>query len=70
MKIICNLLGHKFPDRGGWCGHPPYLKLRTITYDGIGHAHGILFAECERCGQEYLAAYVHIRELNDKKGEL
>lgn len=56
----CGLFGHHWVD--GWYGDAPYLKIQHAGKDGIGRLHGSLHCECDRCGQSYLVARIHLND--------
>ena len=58
MSILCKWFGHKLPK--GWCNGAPYLKRDGGAIDGMGTEHVFLYAECDRCGEEYNAANFHM----------
>ena len=57
-KRMCRHFGHKFPSDSMW--GVPYLQIKAIALDGLGHEHAYLHAECERCGESYHVANVHL----------
>ena len=57
-KIICRLKGHVFPRDSIW--GKPYLRIHSTTIDGIGRIHAYLDGECDRCGEWYHVANVHL----------
>lgn len=60
MKILCKIFGHKLPE--GYCGAPPYLRVKTVIIDGIGRKHAYMECACARCGEKYNVANVHLPE--------
>jgi len=55
---MCKHFGHIMPK--GWAGGAPYLHIGNIATDGLGTKHAYLMAECERCGESWNVANVHL----------
>ena len=58
MKLICKLQGHAFPRDSQW--GKPYLRINSTAIDGMGHIHAYLEGQCERCGEFYHVANIHL----------
>ena len=57
-NVICNLFGHK--RNSGWYGDGLYGEVTPNSIDGIGRAHAIITASCDRCGETYTLARLHL----------
>lgn len=44
----------------GYGDGAPYLKIKAVSIDGMNLKHARLYGECERCGEEYWIASVHL----------
>lgn len=66
MSILCKWFGHKLPK--GYGGDSPYLSIKGGTIDGIGTRHAFMWTKCDRCGEEYHVANVHLHEDNREMG--
>lgn len=58
-NLICKILGHK--QRSGWWGDGLYGEVRGGYADGVGRTHYTVHLNCDRCGQNYIAARFHGR---------
>ena len=58
----CTAIGsfgkHTLPK--GYYDDAPYLGVGEIIKDGTGVQHVRLYANCDRCGQRYHAASIHL----------
>lgn len=41
-------------------GGPPYVRIVGGAVDGLGTQHCRLVAKCDRCGEEYTVAMLHM----------
>jgi hypothetical protein len=58
MNILCRLFGHK--RNIGWYGDGLYGDIQLWGIDGVGRAHASIVAECDRCGETYTLARLHV----------
>ena len=65
MNIICKLFGHKPPvyAKKGWYspGEQYGYIDKNIVIDGIGRRHAEVYAECARCGKDFMLVRVHLK---------
>lgn len=57
-KVIGSFGKHKLPT--GCYDDAPYLSIGEIIRDGTGVQHVRLYARCDRCGEKYHAASIHL----------
>ena len=60
--LTCKILGHTPPM---YAGTPSYGRMYRRGADGIGREHGVVYANCDRCGEEYLVIRIHIPKVKD-----
>ncbi len=58
MSVLCAMFGHK-RDRG-WYGDGLYGDVIPCGIDNVGRAHGYISAKCDRCGETYTLARLHL----------
>lgn len=54
-------------------GHTPPMQASTVSYgrvigQGVDHTgceRAVVYATCDRCGEDYLAIRIHLPKVND-----
>lgn len=59
MSLLCALFGHK-ANENPWDGSGYVCDIRGGSVDGINREHVQLQLRCPRCGEEYIAAMLHL----------
>ena len=70
MNILCKMFGHQPPiyaTPGWYSPGEQYGTIRIGATDGIGRIHGEIYADCPRCGKEYMMARVHVPTIEVEK---
>lgn len=44
----------------GFSGGPPYVRIEGGGVDGLGTQHCYLMAKCDRCGEQFTLAMLHM----------
>jgi len=42
-----------------------YGKVVRHGVDGIGREHAVVYAQCDRCGEDYLIIRIHLPKVDD-----
>lgn len=61
--LVCKIVGHQAPDQNLNRKRLPdeeYATLHIDHVDACGQTHARVFADCARCGAEFLLARVHV----------
>lgn len=59
MSLLCAVFGHKQNPRPS-DGSGYITNITGGQVDGIGREHVQLYLRCPRCGDDYLAAMLHV----------
>jgi hypothetical protein len=57
-NLLCLMFGHM--RTSGWYGDGLYGEVAPRGTDGIGRLHGVITASCDRCGDTYVLARLHL----------
>jgi len=60
--LRCKIFGHTPPMYGSTVS---YGKVVRHGVDGIGREHAVVYAQCDRCGEDYLIIRIHLPKVDD-----
>ena len=59
-RLLREFIGPHVHRKTGWCGGVPYGALKFSSIDGLNHIHARVVLKCNDCGEDYIAAMVHL----------
>lgn len=62
--LLCKIFGHKPPMYGSTAS---YGRLVRSGRDGTGVEHATVYADCDRCQEEFMVIRIHLPKADDAK---